>query len=183
MKTKTSRLKTRYMNEIVLEMMKAFKYSSVMQVPRLTKICINVGMGEAVENIKLLDNVVSELSAITGQHPVITRSKKDISNFKIRRGIPLGVKVTLRGNKMYEFLDRFVNVALPRSKDFKGVSGKLFDGSGNCTIGIKEQIIFPEVDVDKIDQIHGLDITIVTSARKDEESKRLLELFGMPFKK
>jgi large subunit ribosomal protein L5 len=171
------------MNEIVPEMMKAFKYSSVMQVPRLTKICINVGMGEAVENIKLLDNVVSELSAITGQHPVITRSKKDISNFKIRRGIPLGVKVTLRGNKMYEFLDRFVNVALPRSKDFKGVSGKLFDGSGNCTIGIKEQIIFPEVDVDKIDQIHGLDITIVTSARKDEESKRLLELFGMPFKK
>jgi large subunit ribosomal protein L5 len=177
------RLKEKYDKDIIPAMMKKFSYTSPMQVPKLDKIVLNVGMGEAVENNKLLDGVVNELSAITGQKAVITRSKKDISNFKIRKGSPIGVRVTLRGARMLEFLDRFISVALPRSRDFKGISGKLFDGRGNCTIGIKEQVIFPEVDVDKIEQIHGMDITIVTTAGKDEDARAVLELYGMPFKK
>lgn len=176
-------LKEKYKKEIIPEMMKRFEYENVMQVPKPTKIVLNVGVGKASENIKLIDGVVLELSAMTGQHPVVTRSKKDISNFKIRKGMPIGVKVTLRGNKMYEFLDRFINVALPRSRDFKGITGKCFDGKGNFNYGIKEQVIFPEVDIDKIEQIHGMDITIVTNAENDKEARTLLELFGMPFKK
>nr|AMR06868.1 ribosomal protein L5 [uncultured bacterium] len=176
-------LKELYRTKIVPEMMKQFKYKSVMQVPKLVKVSMNVGMGKAADNVKLIDAVVAELAAITGQHPVITRSKKDISNFKIRIGNPIGVMVTVRNDRMYEFLDRYIKIALPRSKDFKGVSDKSFDGRGNYTMGIKEQIIFPEVDVDKTDQIHGMDITIVTTAKTDAEAKALLEYFGMPFKK
>ncbi|MFH1825539.1 MAG: 50S ribosomal protein L5 [Candidatus Firestonebacteria bacterium] len=176
-------LKEKYKKEIISEMMKKFKYKNVMQVPKPIKIVLNVGVGKASENIKLIDGVVLELSAMTGQHAVITRAKKDISNFKIRKGMPIGVKVTLRGDRMYEFLDRFINVALPRSRDFKGISGKCFDGRGNFNCGIKEQVIFSEVDIDKIEQIHGMDITIVTNAGNDDEAKGLLELFGMPFKK
>jgi large subunit ribosomal protein L5 len=176
-------LKEKYKKEIIPEMMKRFKYKNVMQVPKLIKIVLNVGVGKASENIKLIDGVVSGLSAITGQHPVVTRAKKDISNFKIRKGMPIGVMVTLRGDRMYEFLDRFINVALPRSRDFKGITGRCFDGRGNFNFGVKEQVIFPEVDIDKIEQIHGMNVTIVTNAQSDEEAKSLLELFGMPFKK
>ncbi|OGF51238.1 MAG: 50S ribosomal protein L5 [Candidatus Firestonebacteria bacterium RIFOXYA2_FULL_40_8] len=179
----TPTLKELYRTKIVPEMMKQFKYKSVMQVPKLVKISMNVGMGKAADNVKLIDAVVAELAAITGQHPVITRSKKDISNFKIRIGNPIGVMVTIRSDRMYEFLERYIKIALPRSKDFKGVPDKSFDGRGNYTMGIKEQIIFPEVDVDKTDQIHGMDITIVTTAKTDAEAKALLEYFGMPFKK
>ena len=178
-----SRLREKFNKEIVPAMMKKFKYKSTMQVPRVEKIVLNVGMGEATENIKLLDSVVAELTSITGQKAVLTRSKKDISNFKVRKGVPIGARVTLRGDRMLDFLDRFINVALPRARDFKGIQGKLFDGRGNCSIGLKEQVIFPEVDVEKTDQIHGMDITIVTTAEKDEDAKAMLELYGMPFKK
>ncbi|MEI7904099.1 MAG: 50S ribosomal protein L5 [Candidatus Firestonebacteria bacterium] len=178
-----SRFREKYNKEIIPEMMKKFKYTSPMQVPKVEKIVLNVGLGEATENNKLLDGVVAELTAITGQKAVITRSKKDISNFKIRKGSAIGARVTLRGDRMLDFLDRFINVDLPRARDFKGLAGKLFDGGGNCTIGLKEQVIFPELDIDKTEQIHGMDITIVTTAKKDEDAKAVLELFGMPFKK
>jgi large subunit ribosomal protein L5 len=153
-----------------------------MQVPRLDKIVLNVGLGEAISNAKLIDAAVADLGVITGQRPVVTRAKKAIANFKLRQGLAIGVMVTLRQNRMYEFLDRLVNMALPRVRDFKGVSGKSFDGRGNYTLGLREQLIFPEIDYDKVEKIKGMNITIVTTARTDEEAKALLRLFGMPFR-
>lgn len=177
------RLKDRYRKEIVPEMMKAFSYKSIMQVPRLEKIIVHVTLGEATQNIKVLDAAEKELAAITGQKPLITKSKKAIAGFKLKKGVPIGCKVTLRGDRMYEFLDRLISVALPRIRDFKGLSSKSFDGRGNYNFGIKEQFIFPEIDYDKVEMIHGLDITICTTAKTDEECKSLLTYFGMPFRK
>jgi large subunit ribosomal protein L5 len=177
----TPRLKDKYTKEIVTALKSKFQYKSVMQVPRIEKICINKGIGAAVADKKLVDVGIEELSTITGQKAVATRSKKDISNFKLRANQPIGAKVTLRGNHMYEFLDRLMNVALPRVRDFKGVSDKGFDGRGNYTLGIKEQIIFPEISIDKVQKINGMDITFVTTAKTDEESYELLKAFGMPF--
>jgi large subunit ribosomal protein L5 len=177
----TPRLKDKYVKEIVKALKDKFQYKSVMQVPKIQKICINKGMGIAVTDKKLIDVGLEEISTITGQKAVATRSKKAISNFKLREDIPIGVKVTLRGDKMYEFIDRLVNVALPRVRDFKGVSAKGFDGRGNYTLGVKEQIIFPEISIDKVNKISGMDITFVTSAGTDEESYELLKAFGMPF--
>lgn len=175
-------LKERYKKEVIPALMKQFAYKNVMQVPRIERIVINVGMGEAIQNVKLLDAAVKEISLITGQRPVITRAKKSIANFKLREGMPIGCMVTLRGEKMYEFLNRFLNAALPRIRDFKGVSGKSFDGRGNYSLGLKEQLIFPEINYDEIQGIHGMDITIVTTARTNEEGKALLKLMGMPFR-
>jgi len=177
------RLKERYRDEVVPLLMKEFSYKNVMQVPRVEKVVINVGLGEAIQNIKLLDAAQKELSMITGQKAVPTKAKKSIAGFKLRKGMPIGCKVTLRGDRMYEFLDRFISVALPRIRDFKGVSGKSFDGKGNYTIGIKEQFIFPEIDYDKVEMVHGMDITICTSAKTDAEAKALLAHMGMPFRK
>jgi large subunit ribosomal protein L5 len=177
----TPRLKDKYTNEIVTALKDKFQYKSVMQVPRIEKICINKGIGAAVADKKLVDVGIEELTTITGQKAVATRSKKDISNFKLRANQPIGAKVTLRGNHMYEFLDRLMNVALPRVRDFKGVSDKGFDGKGNYTLGVKEQIIFPEISIDKVQKINGMDITFVTTAKTDEESYELLKAFGMPF--
>lgn len=177
----TPRLKEKYTKEIVPALKARFQYSSIMQVPRIEKICINKGVGAAVADKKLIDVGVEEITSITGQKAVPTRSKKDISNFKLRANLPIGVKVTLRGSKMYEFLDRLMNVALPRVRDFKGVSDKGFDGRGNYTLGVKEQIIFPEISIDKVTKINGMDITFVTTASSDEESYELLKAFGMPF--
>jgi large subunit ribosomal protein L5 len=177
------RLKERYREDVVPALIKEFSYKNVMQVPRLQKIVLNVGLGEAIQNIKLLDAAQKELSMITGQKAVTTKAKKSIASFKLRQGMPIGCKVTLRGDRMYEFLDRLISVALPRIRDFKGVSGKAFDGKGNYTLGLKEQIIFPEIDYDKVEMVHGMDITICTSARTDAESKALLKYFGMPFRK
>lgn len=177
------RLKEMYKKQVVPALMKDFSYKNVMEVPRIEKIVLNVGLGEAILNIKLLDSVQKELSQITGQRAVITKAKKSIAAFKLRKGMPIGCKVTLRGDRMYEFLDRLVSVALPRIRDFKGVSGKAFDGRGNYTLGIKEQIIFPEIDYDKVEMIHGMDITICTTAKNDAEAKALLRLMGMPFRK
>jgi large subunit ribosomal protein L5 len=177
----TPRLKEKYQKEIVASLKSKFQYDSVMQVPRIQKICINKGIGAAVADKKLVDVGVEELTTITGQKAVATRSKKDISNFKLRNDQAIGAKVTLRGNRMYEFLDRLVNVALPRVRDFKGVSDKGFDGRGNYTLGVKEQIIFPEISIDKVQKINGMDITFVTSAQNDEESYELLKALGMPF--
>jgi large subunit ribosomal protein L5 len=177
----TPRLKDKYQKEIVDTLKQKFQYKSVMQVPRIEKICINKGIGAAVADKKLVDVGVEELSTITGQKAVATRSKKDISNFKLRANQPIGAKVTLRGARMYEFLDRLMNVALPRVRDFKGVSDKGFDGKGNYTLGVKEQIIFPEISIDKVQKINGMDITFVTTAKTDEESYELLKAFGMPF--
>lgn len=176
------RLKEKYIKEIIPKMMKEFSYKNIMQVPRLEKIVLNVGLGEAVQNIKLLDAAQKELSMITGQKAVITKAKKSIAAFKLRKGTPIGCKVTLRGNRMYEFLDRLISIALPRIRDFKGVSGKSFDGRGNYSLGLKEQFIFPEIDYDKVEMVHGLDITICTNAKTDQESKALLRHFGMPFR-
>lgn len=176
------RLKERYLKEIVPKMMKEFSYKNVMEVPKIEKIVLNVGLGEAIQNIKLLDAAQKELGAITGQKAVITKAKKSIASFKLRKGTPIGCKVTLRGKIMYEFLDRFINIALPRIRDFKGVAGKSFDGRGNYNIGIKEQFIFPEVEYDKVEMVHGLDITVCTTAKTDKESKALLRYFGMPFR-
>jgi large subunit ribosomal protein L5 len=162
--------------------MKEFGYTNPMQVPRLKKLLINMGLGEAIQNIKVLDSAMEELRAITGQKPVATKAKRSIANFKLRKGMSIGCMVTLRKERMYEFLDRLVNVALPRVRDFKGVSGKSFDGRGNYSLGIREQIIFPEIDYDKIDKIKGLNINVVTTAKTDEEGKALLGLLGMPFK-
>ncbi len=177
----TPRLKEKYTQEIVPALKQKFQYKSVMQVPKITKICVNKGIGAAVADKKLVDIGLEEITSITGQKAVPTRSKKDISNFKLRADIPIGVKVTLRGAKMYEFMDRLMNVALPRVRDFKGVSDKGFDGRGNYTLGVKEQIIFPEISIDKVTKINGMDITFVTTATTDEESYELLKAFGMPF--
>lgn len=177
----TPRLKEKYMKEIVPALKEKFQYKSVMQVPRIKKICVNKGIGGAVADKKMIDVGVEEISSITGQRAVPTKSKKDISNFKLRSNLPIGVKVTLRGTRMYEFMDRLMNVALPRVRDFKGVSDKGFDGRGNYTLGVKEQIIFPEISIDKVTKINGMDITFVTSAGTDEESYELLKAFGMPF--
>jgi large subunit ribosomal protein L5 len=175
------RLKERYNKEIIASLRDKFQYKSVMQVPKLTKIVISKGIGAAVADKKLVDVGVDELTQITGQKAVPTRSKKDVSNFKLRANMPIGAKVTLRGDKMYEFLDRLINVALPRVRDFRGVNEKGFDGRGNYTFGVKEQIIFPEISIDKVNKITGMDITIVSSAATDEESYELLKAFGMPF--
>jgi large subunit ribosomal protein L5 len=176
------RLKEKYLNEIVPELREKFQYKSVMQVPRLTKICVNKGIGDAVAYKKLVDVGVEELSSITGQLAVATKSKKSISNFKLRDGMPIGARVTLRGDRMYEFMDRLMSVALPRVRDFRGINDKSFDGRGNYTLGVKEQIIFPEISIDKVSGISGMDITFVTTANTDEESYELLRAFGMPFK-
>lgn len=176
------RLKTKYKEEIVPSLKEKFSYKSVMQVPHLEKICLNQGVGAGVTDKKLVDNAVDEMSLISGQKAVATKSKKDISNFKLRKNMPVGVRVTLRDRKMYEFLDRLVSVALPRIRDFRGISDKGFDGRGNYTLGVTEQIIFPEINIDKINKIMGMDITFVTSARNDAEALELLKQFGLPFK-
>ena len=181
MATYTPTLKTNYREQIVPALMKEFGYKSIMQVPRLQKIVVNQGMGQAVADKKLIEVAAEELSLITGQKAVTTKSRKDISNFKLRKGMPIGVKVTLRGERMYEFLERLIAVALPRIRDFKGINEK-FDGKGNYTLGVAEQIIFPEIDIDKITKIFGMEITFVTSAKSDEEAYALLREFGLPFK-
>lgn len=177
-----ARLYDLYLQEVVPAMMQEFRYKSPMQVPRLEKIVINMGLGEATQNIKILDAAMEELMAITGQKPVITRARKSIAAFKLREGMPIGCMVTLRRRRMYEFFDKLVNIALPRVRDFRGVSDKSFDGRGNYTLGIREQIIFPEIDYDKIDKIKGMNITIVTTAKTDMEAKFLLSRLGMPFR-
>ncbi len=177
-----SQLKEFYEKEAVPKLIKTFNYKNVMQVPRLEKVVLNMGLGEAIQNIKLLDAAAGELQIIAGQHPVITRAKKSIAAFKLREGMPIGCMVTLRRNRMYDFFYKLVNVALPRVRDFRGISDKAFDGRGNYSLGIKEHIIFPEIDYDKIDKIKGLNISVVTSARNDEEGKELLRLLGMPFR-
>ncbi len=182
-KVPTPRLKERYQKEAVPSLMKQFSYENPMQVPRLTKVVLNMGMGEAITNAKALDHAVDELQKISGQHAVVTRAKKSIATFKLREGMPIGAMVTLRRERMYEFLDRFISAALPRIRDFKGVPSKSFDGRGNYSVGIKEQVIFPEIEIDKVDTIHGLDITIVTTAKTDEEGRALLGYLGMPFRK
>lgn len=177
-----SQLKQIYHQEVVPKLMETFRYVNIMQVPKLRKIVLNMGLGEAIQNIKVLETASDELKAIAGQQPVITRAKKSIAAFKLREGMPIGCMVTLRHQRMYDFLQKLVNVALPRVRDFRGVSGKAFDGRGNYALGIREHIIFPEIDYDKIDKIRGLNISIVTSARTDEEGKELLRLLGMPFR-
>ena len=178
-----SRLKTLYQEEIVAKLVSEFGYSSVMEAPKLEKIVINMGVGDAVANSKVLDDAVEELQTLTGQKVIVTKAKKSISNFKLREGMPIGAKVTLRGERMYYFLEKLINVALPRVRDFRGVSGDAFDGRGNYTLGVKEQIIFPEIALDKIKKIRGMDIVIVTTAGSDKEGKALLSAFGMPFRK
>jgi large subunit ribosomal protein L5 len=175
------RLRERYENEVVPALRDKFGYKSVMEVPKIDKIVVNMGVGEAKDNTKILDSAVSDMTLITGQKAIITRSKKAISNFKIRAGMPIGCKVTLRSAKMYEFADKLFSVALPRVRDFKGVSGKAFDGRGNYSLGIKEQLIFPEVEYDKVEKLRGMDIIFVTTAKTDEEARELLRLLGMPF--
>ena len=178
-----SRLKDLYSNEIKDAMVKKFGYKNVMQIPKLDNIVINMGVGEANENAKVLDTAIKDLETITGQKAVVTRAKKSVANFKLREGMPIGCKVTLRGEKMYEFTDRLVNLALPRVRDFRGVNPDAFDGRGNYALGIKEQLIFPEIEYDKVDKVRGMDIIFVTTAETDEEARELLTLFGMPFKK
>ncbi|MGB1097003.1 MAG: 50S ribosomal protein L5 [Acholeplasmataceae bacterium] len=176
-------IKQRYLDNIKPELMKAFSYDSVMEVPKVEKIVVNMGVGDAVFNSKVLEDAVEELQALTGQKPVVTKAKKSISNFKLREGMPIGAKVTLRGDKMYYFLEKLIAIALPRVRDFRGISKDAFDGRGNYTVGVKEQIIFPEVNLDKVKKIRGMDIVIVTTAKTDQEGRALLEAFGMPFKK
>ena len=178
-----ARLKETYLNDIVPEMMKKFEYKNIMQVPKLDKIVINMGVGEAKENSKVLATAISDLEIIAGQKAVVTRAKKSVANFKLREGQPIGCKVTLRGAKMYEFADRLINLALPRVRDFRGVNPNAFDGRGNYALGIKEQLIFPEIEYDKVDKVRGMDIIFVTTAQTDEEARELLTQFGMPFKK
>lgn len=177
-----ARLKDIYINEIVPKLMKDFNYTSVMQVPRIEKVVLNMGLGEAIQNVKILDSAVEELGLISGQKAVITKAKKSIATFKLREGMPIGAMVTLRKAKMFEFLDRLLNISLSRVRDFKGVSPKAFDGKGNYSLGVKEQLIFPEINYDKIDKIKGMNITIVTTARTDEEGRALLKYLGMPFR-
>ena len=176
-------IKQRYLDNIKPDLMKAFSYDSVMEVPKVEKIVVNMDVGDAVFNSKALEDAVEELQALTGQKPVVTKAKKSISNFKLREGMPIGAKVTLRGNKMYYFLEKLIAIALPRVRDFRGISKDAFDGRGNYTVGVKEQIIFPEVNLDKVKKIRGMDIVIVTTAKTDQEGRALLEAFGMPFKK
>ena len=178
-----SRLKDTYKNEIVDAMTKKFGYKNIMEVPKLDKIVINMGVGEAKENAKILEAAVKDLETISGQKAVLTRAKNSVANFKIREGMPIGCKVTLRGEKMYEFADRLINLALPRVRDFRGVNPNAFDGRGNYTLGIKEQLIFPEIEYDKVDKVRGMDIIFVTTAKTDEEARELLTLFNMPFSK
>lgn len=178
-----SRLKDKYQNEVVDALMEKFQYKSVMEVPKLEKVVINMGIGAAKENPKVLEAALQELEIIAGQKPLVTKAKKSIANFKLREDMKVGTKVTLRGDRMYQFLDKFMNIALPRVRDFRGVSDTSFDGRGNYAVGIKEQLIFPEIEYDKVDQIRGMDIVVVTSANTDEEAKAFLTLMGMPFKK
>ncbi len=177
-----ARLKDIYIKEIVPKLMKDFNYESIMEVPRIEKVVLNMGLGEAIQNVKILDSAVEELGLITGQKAVITKAKKSIATFKLREGMPIGAMVTLRKERMYEFLDRLMNISLPRVRDFKGVSAKAFDGKGNYSLGVKEQLIFPEINYDKIDKIKGMNITIVTTAKTDEEGRALLKYMGMPFR-
>ncbi len=179
----SSRLKEIYLNEITKEMTSQFNYTNPMQIPKLDKIVINMGVGEAKDNAKALESALKDLEQISGQKPVITKAKKSVANFKIREGMQIGCKVTLRGDKMYEFADRLINLALPRVRDFRGVSGDSFDGRGNYALGIKEQLIFPEIEYDQIDKVRGMDVVFVTTAHTDEEAKALLTCFGMPFAK
>jgi large subunit ribosomal protein L5 len=178
----TPRLKEKYMSEIVPAMMKEFSYKNIMQLPKIQKVVLNVGLGEAIQNIKLLEAAQKELGKITGQKAVITKAKKSIATFKLREGMPIGCKVTLRGDTMYEFLDRLISIALPSIRDFRGISGKSFDGRGNYALGIREQFIFPEIDYDKVEMVHGLDVIMCTSAGTDKESKALLRMLGIPFR-
>ncbi|KGA98304.1 50S ribosomal protein L5 [Alkalihalobacillus alcalophilus ATCC 27647 = CGMCC 1.3604] len=178
-----NRLKEKYTNEIVPSLVEKFNYTSVMAVPKLDKIVVNMGIGDAVSNAKALDKAVEELGQITGQKPLVTKAKKSIAGFKLREGMPIGAKVTLRGERMYAFLDKLVTVSLPRVRDFRGISNKAFDGRGNYTLGVKEQLIFPEIDYDKVDKVRGMDVVIVTTANTDEEARELLTHMGMPFKK
>ena len=177
----TPRLKEKYAKEIIPAMMKDFSYGNIMEVPKLQKIVLNVGLGEAIQNIKLLEAAQKELAAVTGQKAVVCKAKKSIATFKLRKDMPIGCKVTLRGATMYEFLDRLISIALPRIRDFRGISGKSFDGRGNYALGLREQFIFPEIDYDKVEMVHGLDVIICTSAKTDKESKALLRHFGIPF--
>ena len=176
------RLQEKYKNEVVPELTKKFGYKNIMQLPKIEKVIINMGVGEAVGNPKALDAAVSDLTIIAGQKPILTRAKKSLAAWKLREGMPIGTKVTLRGTRMYQFLDKFINVALPRVRDFRGVSSTAFDGRGNSAVGLKEQLIFPEIEYDKIDKLRGMNIVIVTTAEKDEEARELLKLMGMPFK-
>lgn len=178
-----NRLKEKFNTEVTENLMKKFNYSSVMEVPKIDKIVVNMGVGDAVQNSKVLDNAVEELELITGQKPLVTKAKKSIATFRLREGMPIGAKVTLRGERMYEFLDKLISVSLPRVRDFQGVSKKAFDGRGNYTLGVKEQLIFPEIDYDKVSKVRGMDIVIVTTANTDEEARELLANFGMPFRK
>lgn len=178
-----SRLKETYKNEIIDAMMKKFQYKNIMEVPKLEKIVINMGVGEAKDNAKVLENAVKDMTIISGQKPIITKAKKSVANFKLREGMPIGCKVTLRGAKMYNFADKLINLSLPRVRDFRGVNPNAFDGRGNYALGIKEQLIFPEISYDQIDKVRGMDIIFVTTANTDEEARELLRLFGMPFKK
>lgn len=178
-----ARMKDKYQNEVFAALMEQFKYDNVMDVPKLVKITLNIGLGEAKENAKLMEGAVEELGLITGQRPVVTTAKKSIANFKVRQGMPVGTKVTLRGDRMYEFADKFFNIALPRVRDFKGVSKNAFDGRGNYSMGIKEQLIFPEIHYDKVEMVKGMNIVFTTTAKTDEEAFALLQLLGMPFEK
>ena len=178
-----NRLKEKFNTEVTENLVKKFNYSSVMEVPKIEKIVVNMGVGDAVQNSKVLDNAVEELELITGQKPLVTKAKKSVATFRLREGMPIGAKVTLRGERMYEFLDKLIAVSLPRVRDFQGVSKKAFDGRGNYTLGVKEQLIFPEIDYDKVSKVRGMDIVIVTTANTDEEARELLANFGMPFRK
>ncbi|HHX37605.1 MAG TPA: 50S ribosomal protein L5 [Clostridiaceae bacterium] len=178
-----ARLREQYKSEILPALMETFQYKSVMEVPKLEKIVINMGLGDAKENAKVIEGAINDISTITGQKPVVTKAKKSVAAFKLRQGMEIGCKVTLRGDRMYEFLDRFISVAIPRVRDFRGLSPNSFDGRGNYAVGMKEQLIFPEIDYDKVDKIRGMDIVIVTTAKTDEEGRELLKQFGMPFRK
>lgn len=178
-----ARLKEIYINEIMPALKEKFSYKNVMETPKIEKIVVNMGVGEAIQDAKILDGAVRDMTLITGQKPVVTKAKKSVAAFKLRAGMPIGCKVTLRGEKMYEFLDKLVNVSLPRVRDFRGISSKAFDGRGNYSLGLKEQLIFPEIDYDQIDRVRGMDIIIVTTAKTDEEARELLTLMGMPFRK
>jgi large subunit ribosomal protein L5 len=178
-----SRLKEKYQKEVVPALQKEFDYNNPMQVPSVHKVVVNIGMGEAIQNAKAMDAAISDLASITGQRPVITRAKRSVAAFKLREGMQIGCMVTLRGERMYYFLDKLINVALPRLRDFQGVSPEAFDGRGNYTLGLREQLVFPEIDYDKVDKVRGMEVSIVTTARTDEEGRRLLRLMGMPFKR
>ena len=178
-----NRLQEKYQNSVRAELANKFAYKSSMQIPKVEKIVINMGIGDAVANVKVLDDAVEELTLITGQKPVVTKARKSIANFKLREGMPIGCKVTLRGERMYQFLDKLVTIALPRVRDFHGINGNAFDGRGNYTLGVKEQLIFPEINFDKVKKVRGMDIVIVTTAKTDEEGRTLLQLMGMPFRK